>query len=180
VDRYGAAASAFAATEHRFPDREEAAATVRHLALQCPECGVSDWPELDEDERPRARARPASGVDGGDRSPPASAGPGRRPVDDHPILGEHDGRPREVRLRASLARRRLSRADRPPLAARRLARASPARRMGQGPVAEYRAPRVVWARPRPLRGVPPSIHRGAPGSPPSARGAAPGTPARAG
>jgi hypothetical protein len=50
LDRYGAAVSAFAAAEHRFPDKEEVAATVRHLALQCPECGVSDWP--DEDERP--------------------------------------------------------------------------------------------------------------------------------
>lgn len=44
VDRYGAASSSFPAAGHRFPRAEEVAATVTHLALQCPECGVSDWP----------------------------------------------------------------------------------------------------------------------------------------
>jgi peroxiredoxin len=50
VDRYGAATSAFVATDHGFPKKGEVAATVTHLALQCPECGVSDWPDVDEDD----------------------------------------------------------------------------------------------------------------------------------
>jgi hypothetical protein len=48
VDRYGAASSSFPAAGHRFPRAEEVAATVAHLALQCPECGVSHWPAMDE------------------------------------------------------------------------------------------------------------------------------------
>lgn len=40
VDRYGAATSAFAVHEHRFPRKEEIVAIVTHLALQGPECGV--------------------------------------------------------------------------------------------------------------------------------------------
>jgi hypothetical protein len=52
VDRYGAAMSAFAANEHRFPTKEEVVATVTHLALQCPECGVSDWPDMEGDGGP--------------------------------------------------------------------------------------------------------------------------------
>ena len=47
VDRYGAASSSFPAAGHRFPRAEEVAATVTHLALQCPECGVSHWPPPD-------------------------------------------------------------------------------------------------------------------------------------
>lgn len=47
VDRYGAASSSFPAAGHRFPRAEEVAATVTHLALLCPECGVSDWPPPD-------------------------------------------------------------------------------------------------------------------------------------
>jgi hypothetical protein len=52
VDRYGAATSAFTAKEHRFPAKDEVAAVVTHLALQCPECGVSDWPDVEEDGGP--------------------------------------------------------------------------------------------------------------------------------
>ncbi|MGH2675197.1 MAG: hypothetical protein ACRDH1_07285 [Actinomycetota bacterium] len=44
ADRYGAASSSFSAAGHRFPAVEEVVATVVHLALQCPECGVSHWP----------------------------------------------------------------------------------------------------------------------------------------
>ncbi len=49
VDRYGAACASFPAAGHRFPAAEEVAATVAHLALQCPECGVSHWPTADEE-----------------------------------------------------------------------------------------------------------------------------------
>jgi predicted anti-sigma-YlaC factor YlaD len=48
VDRYGAASSSFPAIGHRFSTGEEIAATVTHLALDCPECGVSHWPTSDE------------------------------------------------------------------------------------------------------------------------------------
>lgn len=48
LDRYGAASSSFPAAGHRFPKAEEVAATVTHLALQSPECGVSHWPPPDE------------------------------------------------------------------------------------------------------------------------------------
>ncbi|MGH2655173.1 MAG: hypothetical protein ACRDIZ_00480 [Actinomycetota bacterium] len=44
VDRYGAASSSFPAPGHRFPRAGEVAAAATHLALQCPECGVSHWP----------------------------------------------------------------------------------------------------------------------------------------
>jgi hypothetical protein len=47
VDRYGAASSSFPSARHRFPSAEEVAATVAHLAMQCPECGVSHWPSSD-------------------------------------------------------------------------------------------------------------------------------------
>jgi hypothetical protein len=43
VDRYGAAQRSFPSRDHAFPPREEIVATVRHLAMQCPECGVSEW-----------------------------------------------------------------------------------------------------------------------------------------
>ena len=43
VDRYGAAAGAFPSQDHAFPPPEEVVATLRHLAMQCPECGVSEW-----------------------------------------------------------------------------------------------------------------------------------------
>lgn len=45
LDRYGAAIESFPAGGHRFPAPAEIAATVTHLALQCPECGVSHWPD---------------------------------------------------------------------------------------------------------------------------------------
>lgn len=47
VDRYGAASWSFPAAGHRFPRAEEVAATAAHLAMQCPECGVSHWPPPD-------------------------------------------------------------------------------------------------------------------------------------
>jgi hypothetical protein len=43
VDRYGAARGSFPSRDHAFPPLEEVVATVRHLAMQCPECGVSEW-----------------------------------------------------------------------------------------------------------------------------------------
>jgi hypothetical protein len=48
ADRYGAASSSFPAAGHRFPAVAEVVATVVHLALQCPECGVSHWPAQGE------------------------------------------------------------------------------------------------------------------------------------
>lgn len=43
VDRYGAAARSFPCGGHAFPPSEEIVATLWHLAMQCPECGVSEW-----------------------------------------------------------------------------------------------------------------------------------------
>ena len=43
VDRYGAAARSFPSRGHAFPPTEEIVATLWHLAMQCPECGVSEW-----------------------------------------------------------------------------------------------------------------------------------------
>ena len=43
VDRYGAAAGSFPSRGHSFPPAEEVVATLRHLAMECPECGVSEW-----------------------------------------------------------------------------------------------------------------------------------------
>jgi hypothetical protein len=43
VDRYGAARGSFPSRDHAFPPPEEILATVRHLAMECPECGVSEW-----------------------------------------------------------------------------------------------------------------------------------------
>jgi len=43
VDRYGAAWRSFPARDHAFPAPAEVVATLRHLAFQCPECGVSEW-----------------------------------------------------------------------------------------------------------------------------------------
>jgi hypothetical protein len=43
VDRYGAAARSFPSRGHSFPPPEEIVATLWHLAMQCPECGVSEW-----------------------------------------------------------------------------------------------------------------------------------------
>ena len=43
VDRYGAAAGSFPSRGHSFPPPEEVVATLRHLAMECPECGVSEW-----------------------------------------------------------------------------------------------------------------------------------------
>lgn len=43
VDRYGAAARSFPSRGHVFPQPEEIVATLWHLAMQCPECGVSEW-----------------------------------------------------------------------------------------------------------------------------------------
>lgn len=43
IDRYGAAWAAWPAPDHAFPEPAEVAASVRHEAFQCPECGVSTW-----------------------------------------------------------------------------------------------------------------------------------------
>jgi hypothetical protein len=43
VDRYGAALRSFPSAGHAFPFPEEVVATLRHLAFQCPECGVPEW-----------------------------------------------------------------------------------------------------------------------------------------
>jgi hypothetical protein len=43
VDRYGAALRSFPSRGHAFPLPEEVVATLRHLAFQCPECGVPEW-----------------------------------------------------------------------------------------------------------------------------------------
>ena len=43
VDRYGAALASFPSRDHAFPPPAEVVATLRHLAFQCPECGVPDW-----------------------------------------------------------------------------------------------------------------------------------------
>lgn len=43
VDRYGAAARSFPSRGHVFPPSEEIVATLWHIAMQCPECGVSEW-----------------------------------------------------------------------------------------------------------------------------------------
>jgi hypothetical protein len=43
VDRYGAAMRSFPSRGHAFPPPAEVVATLRHLAFQCPECGVPEW-----------------------------------------------------------------------------------------------------------------------------------------
>jgi hypothetical protein len=43
VDRYGAALRSFPSRDHAFPLPSEVVATLRHLAFQCPECGVPEW-----------------------------------------------------------------------------------------------------------------------------------------
>jgi hypothetical protein len=43
VDRYGAALRSFPSRGHAFPPPGEVVATLRHLAFQCPECGVPEW-----------------------------------------------------------------------------------------------------------------------------------------
>jgi hypothetical protein len=43
VDRYGAAWRAYPAPGHHFPEPPDVVATVWHLAMMCPECGVSTW-----------------------------------------------------------------------------------------------------------------------------------------
>lgn len=43
VDRYGAALRSFPSRGHAFPLPAEVVATLRHLAFQCPECGVPEW-----------------------------------------------------------------------------------------------------------------------------------------
>jgi hypothetical protein len=43
VDRYGAAARSFPSRGHAFPPPEAIVATLWHIAMQCPECGVSEW-----------------------------------------------------------------------------------------------------------------------------------------
>jgi peroxiredoxin len=43
VDRFGAASSSFPSRDHAFPAPQEVVATLWHLALECPECGVSTW-----------------------------------------------------------------------------------------------------------------------------------------
>jgi hypothetical protein len=43
VDRFGAASRSFPSPDHAFPPPAEVVATLRHLAFQCPECGVPEW-----------------------------------------------------------------------------------------------------------------------------------------
>jgi hypothetical protein len=43
LDRYGAAMRSFPSRGHAFPLPREVVATLRHLAFQCPECGVPEW-----------------------------------------------------------------------------------------------------------------------------------------
>lgn len=43
ADRYGAALTSFRSRDHAFPPPAEVVATLRHLAFQCPECGVPEW-----------------------------------------------------------------------------------------------------------------------------------------
>ena len=43
VDRFGAASKSFPSPDHAFPAPQEVVATLWHLALECPECGVSTW-----------------------------------------------------------------------------------------------------------------------------------------
>ncbi len=43
VDRFGAASRSFPSRDHAFPAPQEVVATLWHLALECPECGVSTW-----------------------------------------------------------------------------------------------------------------------------------------
>lgn len=43
LNRYGAVAGSFPSRGHSFPPPEEIVATLRHLAMECPECGVSEW-----------------------------------------------------------------------------------------------------------------------------------------
>jgi hypothetical protein len=43
VDRYVAALRSFPSRGHAFPLPGEVVATLRHLAFQCPECGVPEW-----------------------------------------------------------------------------------------------------------------------------------------
>jgi hypothetical protein len=43
VDRYGAALRSFPSRGHAFPTAEEVVATLRHIAFECPECGISEW-----------------------------------------------------------------------------------------------------------------------------------------
>jgi hypothetical protein len=43
LDRYGAAAASFPAPGHDFPHPSAVTATLWHLALACPECGIMAW-----------------------------------------------------------------------------------------------------------------------------------------
>jgi hypothetical protein len=43
VDRYGTAWRSFRSRGHAFPPPEEVVDTLRHPALQCPECGAPAW-----------------------------------------------------------------------------------------------------------------------------------------
>ncbi len=43
VDRFGAASRSFPSPDHAFPAPHEVVATLWHIALECPECGVSTW-----------------------------------------------------------------------------------------------------------------------------------------
>jgi hypothetical protein len=43
VDRYGGAVRSYPSSGHAFPPPGEVVATLRHLAFQCPECGVPEW-----------------------------------------------------------------------------------------------------------------------------------------
>ncbi len=43
VDKFGAAWRSFPSPGHAFPPPQEIVSTLLHLALECPECGVSTW-----------------------------------------------------------------------------------------------------------------------------------------
>lgn len=43
VDKFGAASISFPSRDHAFPAPQDVVATLWHLALECPECGVSTW-----------------------------------------------------------------------------------------------------------------------------------------
>ena len=43
VDKFGAASRSFPSRDHAFPAPQEVVASLWHLALECPECGVSTW-----------------------------------------------------------------------------------------------------------------------------------------
>src|SRR5215212_8928405 len=92
-----------------------------------------------------------------------------------PEVTTSDAHSDQTKLRACIPRRRLSSADRPVVAAWGRAPSGQARCLGERAGPEHRAKAVVRPRARTLRGVPPTLHRGAPRATPAAHGpAAPG------